>query len=123
VNLWSGGMGDKRSGAYSGGMKRRLSVAISLIGDPWYGPTVAIGLQADPDGRSRYPSWVPFLSVLRGSSGARLSGHCVGLLPSAWTLCPVQGGSVPVLFPRCACGPPGGVHGRAQHRAGPRVAA
>ena len=26
--------GDVRSGAYSGGMKRRLSVAIALLGDP-----------------------------------------------------------------------------------------
>ncbi|KAH7366061.1 hypothetical protein KP509_18G061500 [Ceratopteris richardii] len=34
VNLFNGGVGDKRTGAYSGGMKRRLSVAISLIGDP-----------------------------------------------------------------------------------------
>ncbi|XP_074285014.1 ABC transporter A family member 7-like [Silene latifolia] len=34
VNLYHGGVGDKFSGNYSGGMKRRLSVAISLIGDP-----------------------------------------------------------------------------------------
>uniref|UniRef100_A0A803L939 ABC transporter domain-containing protein n=1 Tax=Chenopodium quinoa TaxID=63459 RepID=A0A803L939_CHEQI len=34
VNLFHGGIADKRSGKYSGGMKRRLSVAISLIGDP-----------------------------------------------------------------------------------------
>ena len=34
VNLFYGGVGDKKSGKYSGGMKRRLSVAISLIGDP-----------------------------------------------------------------------------------------
>lgn len=34
VNLFYGGVGDKRAGQYSGGMKRRLSVAISLIGDP-----------------------------------------------------------------------------------------
>ncbi|KAJ6808420.1 ABC transporter A family member 7-like isoform X1 [Iris pallida] len=34
VNLFSGGVGDKQAGKYSGGMKRRLSVAISLIGDP-----------------------------------------------------------------------------------------
>ncbi|KAI3974934.1 hypothetical protein MKX01_005045 [Papaver californicum] len=34
VNLFHGGMGDKQAGKYSGGMKRRLSVAISLIGDP-----------------------------------------------------------------------------------------
>lgn len=34
VNLWAGGVGDKRAGKYSGGMKRRLSVAISLVGNP-----------------------------------------------------------------------------------------
>ncbi|XP_058110844.1 ABC transporter A family member 7 [Magnolia sinica] len=34
VNLFHGGVGDRQSGKYSGGMKRRLSVAISLIGDP-----------------------------------------------------------------------------------------
>ncbi|XP_047316812.1 ABC transporter A family member 7-like [Impatiens glandulifera] len=34
VNLFYGGVADKQSGKYSGGMKRRLSVAISLIGDP-----------------------------------------------------------------------------------------
>ncbi|PWA55731.1 ABC transporter A family member 7 [Artemisia annua] len=34
VNLLNGGVGDKQVGKYSGGMKRRLSVAISLIGDP-----------------------------------------------------------------------------------------
>ena len=34
VNLFHGGVGDKQVGKYSGGMKRRLSVAISLIGDP-----------------------------------------------------------------------------------------
>ncbi|KAF6155708.1 hypothetical protein GIB67_007145 [Kingdonia uniflora] len=34
VNLFHGGVGDIKAGKYSGGMKRRLSVAISLIGDP-----------------------------------------------------------------------------------------
>uniref|UniRef100_A0A0E0ERC5 ABC transporter domain-containing protein n=1 Tax=Oryza meridionalis TaxID=40149 RepID=A0A0E0ERC5_9ORYZ len=34
VNLVHGDVGDKQVGKYSGGMKRRLSVAISLIGDP-----------------------------------------------------------------------------------------
>lgn len=34
VNLYYGGVADKQTGKYSGGMKRRLSVAISLIGDP-----------------------------------------------------------------------------------------
>lgn len=34
VRLSDGGVGDKRVAEYSGGMKRRLSVAISLIGDP-----------------------------------------------------------------------------------------
>lgn len=34
VNLFHGGVGDKQVKAYSGGMKRRLSVAISFIGSP-----------------------------------------------------------------------------------------
>lgn len=34
VNLFNGGVADKQVQAYSGGMKRRLSVAISLIGNP-----------------------------------------------------------------------------------------
>ncbi|CAM0910277.1 unnamed protein product [Alopecurus aequalis] len=34
VNLFHGGVGNKQVRMYSGGMKRRLSVAISLIGDP-----------------------------------------------------------------------------------------
>lgn len=34
VNLFNAGVGDKQAGKYSGGMKRRLSVAISFIGDP-----------------------------------------------------------------------------------------
>ncbi|KAI3841640.1 hypothetical protein MKX03_027501 [Papaver bracteatum] len=34
VNLYHGGVANKQARTYSGGMKRRLSVAISLIGDP-----------------------------------------------------------------------------------------
>ncbi|KDP31225.1 hypothetical protein JCGZ_11601 [Jatropha curcas] len=34
VNLFNDGIADKHAGKYSGGMKRRLSVAISLIGNP-----------------------------------------------------------------------------------------
>lgn len=34
VHLFSGGFGEKLVKTYSGGMKRRLSVAISLIGSP-----------------------------------------------------------------------------------------
>ncbi|KAI5329985.1 hypothetical protein L3X38_029382 [Prunus dulcis] len=34
LNLFHGGVADKQAGQYSGGMKRRLSVAISLIGNP-----------------------------------------------------------------------------------------
>ncbi|KAL4559226.1 hypothetical protein LXL04_031361 [Taraxacum kok-saghyz] len=34
MNLFTGGVADQQAGKYSGGMKRRLSVAISLIGDP-----------------------------------------------------------------------------------------
>ncbi|KAL1210262.1 ABC transporter A family member 6 [Cardamine amara subsp. amara] len=34
VNLFRGGVADRPAGKYSGGMKRRLSVAISLIGNP-----------------------------------------------------------------------------------------
>ena len=34
MHLLASGVPDKLVGKYSGGMKRRLSVAISLIGDP-----------------------------------------------------------------------------------------
>jgi ABC-type multidrug transport system ATPase subunit len=34
VNLFNGGVGDRQTKTYSGGMKRRLSVAISFMGDP-----------------------------------------------------------------------------------------
>ena len=34
VNLFNGGVGSKQAQKYSGGMKRRLSVAISFIGQP-----------------------------------------------------------------------------------------
>jgi ABC-type multidrug transport system ATPase subunit len=34
VRLWGGGIADKPSGSYSGGMQRRLSVAIALMGNP-----------------------------------------------------------------------------------------
>ena len=34
VNLFNGGVGSKQVRTYSGGMKRRLSVAISLMGNP-----------------------------------------------------------------------------------------
>lgn len=34
VNLLAGGAGNKQVRTYSGGMKRRLSVAIALIGQP-----------------------------------------------------------------------------------------
>jgi ABC-type dipeptide/oligopeptide/nickel transport system ATPase component len=34
VNLFNNGVGEKLAGKYSGGMKRRLSVAISFIGSP-----------------------------------------------------------------------------------------
>jgi len=53
VDLFSGGVGDKPTGKYSGGMKRRLSVAISLIGDPQvvYMDEPSTGL--DPASRSK----------------------------------------------------------------------
>lgn len=34
VNLWQNGVCDKQVWQYSGGMKRRLSVAISFMGNP-----------------------------------------------------------------------------------------
>jgi ABC-type multidrug transport system ATPase subunit len=34
VNLFRGGVADRSVGKYSGGMKRRLSVAMALIGNP-----------------------------------------------------------------------------------------
>ncbi|XP_009394058.2 ABC transporter A family member 7-like [Musa acuminata AAA Group] len=53
VDLFYGGVGDKQVAKYSGGMKRRLSVAISLIGDPKvvYMDEPSTGL--DPASRNR----------------------------------------------------------------------
>ncbi|CAM6105629.1 unnamed protein product [Calypogeia fissa] len=55
VNLFNGGVWNKTAGQYSGGMKRRLSVAISLIGNPQvvYMDEPSTGL--DPS--SRYNLW------------------------------------------------------------------
>ncbi|XVE54827.1 hypothetical protein DITRI_Ditri03aG0113900 [Diplodiscus trichospermus] len=44
VNLFHGGVANKQAGKYSGGMKRRLSVAISLIGDPKVSVNLALFL-------------------------------------------------------------------------------
>ncbi|KAF7133560.1 hypothetical protein RHSIM_Rhsim09G0027600 [Rhododendron simsii] len=44
VNLLNGGVADKQAGKYSGGMKRRLSVAISLIGDPKHANIIHVNL-------------------------------------------------------------------------------
>jgi ABC-type multidrug transport system ATPase subunit len=55
VNLWDSGVADKQCRKYSGGMKRRLSVAISLIGNPQvvYMDEPSTGL----DPASRYNLW------------------------------------------------------------------
>lgn len=55
VNLWDNGVADKQCRKYSGGMKRRLSVAISLIGNPQvvYMDEPSTGL----DPASRYNLW------------------------------------------------------------------
>ncbi|KAG0620187.1 hypothetical protein M758_4G196700 [Ceratodon purpureus] len=55
VNLWDNGVADKQCRRYSGGMKRRLSVAISLIGKPQvvYMDEPSTGL----DPASRYNLW------------------------------------------------------------------
>lgn len=42
VNLFDNGVADKQCQRYSGGMKRRLSVAISLIGNPQVKLSVAV---------------------------------------------------------------------------------
>uniref|UniRef100_A0A7I4ACZ0 ABC transporter domain-containing protein n=1 Tax=Physcomitrium patens TaxID=3218 RepID=A0A7I4ACZ0_PHYPA len=55
VNLWDNGVADKQCRTYSGGMKRRLSVAVSLIGKPQvvYMDEPSTGL----DPASRYNLW------------------------------------------------------------------
>ncbi|WVZ93130.1 hypothetical protein U9M48_039136 [Paspalum notatum var. saurae] len=55
VNLFHSGFGDKSVSKYSGGMKRRLSVAIALIGNPKvvYMDEPSTGL----DSRSRHDLW------------------------------------------------------------------
>lgn len=66
VNLWNGGVADKQVRAFSGGMKRRLSVAISLIGDPQvvYLDEPSTGL--DPSSRQNLWSVVKSAKAGRG---------------------------------------------------------
>ena len=65
VNLWNGGVGDKQAAQYSGGMKRRLSVAISFVGDP-----LVVYLDE--------PSTVRGVGGLGGWRGARGKGRLSG---------------------------------------------
>ncbi|GBF88379.1 ABC transporter A family member protein [Raphidocelis subcapitata] len=81
VNLWNGGVADKPAAAYSGGMKRRLSVAISFAGDPLvvYLDEPSTGL----DPASRRNLW----DVVRASKAGRgviLTTHS---MEEAETLC------------------------------------
>jgi ABC-type multidrug transport system ATPase subunit len=66
VNLWNGGVVDKQVKTFSGGMKRRLSVAISLIGDPQvvYLDEPSTGL--DPSSRQNLWSVVKSAKAGRG---------------------------------------------------------
>ena len=65
VNLWNNGVADKQARMYSGGMKRRLSVAISFVGDPLvvYLDEPSTGL----DPASRRNLW----DVVKGSKAGR----------------------------------------------------
>ncbi|XP_073221998.1 ABC transporter A family member 3-like isoform X1 [Cicer arietinum] len=62
LNLFHGGVVDKQAGKYSGGMKRRLSVAISLIGDPKlkarYGGTYVLTMTASSDRKKNVENMV-----------------------------------------------------------------
>jgi ABC-type multidrug transport system ATPase subunit len=64
--LWNGGVVDKQVKTFSGGMKRRLSVAISLIGDPQvvYLDEPSTGL--DPSSRQNLWSVVKSAKAGRG---------------------------------------------------------
>lgn len=66
VNLWNGGVADKEVRTFSGGMKRRLSVAISLIGNPKvvYMDEPSTGL--DPSSRQNLWSVVKAAKAGRG---------------------------------------------------------
>ena len=72
VNLWNGGVADKQVRTFSGGMKRRLSVAISLIGDPQvvYLDEPSTGL--DPSSRQNLWSVV---KAARAGRGIILTTH------------------------------------------------
>ena len=72
VNLWR--VADKKSGEFSGGMKRRLSVAISLIGSP------AVVFMDEPstglDPASRKQLWrTVHTAKAKGGSGIVLTTH------------------------------------------------
>jgi ABC-type multidrug transport system ATPase subunit len=81
VNLWNGGVADKAAKQYSGGMKRRLSVAISLVGDPLvvYLDEPSTGL----DPASRRNLW----DVVRASKKGRAIVLTTHSMEEAETLC------------------------------------
>ena len=85
---------DQRSGRYSGGMRRRLSVAISFVGDP-----VAVYLDE--------PSTVSAATAPHGDVPARL--HCFTIQPR-WRHATVgntwSGGGLRALRPCCIRAPP-----------------
>jgi ABC-type multidrug transport system ATPase subunit len=81
VNLFNAKVGDKYAGKYSGGMKRRLSVAISFIGAPKvvYLDEPSTGL--DPS--SRRNLW----DVVRANKGGRSIILTTHSMEEAETLC------------------------------------
>jgi hypothetical protein len=102
VRLWSGGVADKPSGSYSGGMKRRLSVAISLMGDPkvvYLDEPSTVRACAGQRGSNHdvgTPTWYEHNDWLVPSRrlsciACSLPIHCHGLLHGISQLQPLQG--------------------------------
>ena len=69
VNLWHGGVGRKQAGKYSGGMKRRLSVAISFMAGP---PVVYLDGEEQQQGVQRVVRWWLARHGRRERSGVRV---------------------------------------------------
>ncbi|KAK1298023.1 ABC transporter A family member 7 [Acorus calamus] len=74
VNLYHGGVGDKQARKYSGGMKRRLSVAISI---DWRSQKVAVKMLSPHPTKTNF--WLRNLGLSSTDLAGQISNNVRGL--------------------------------------------